>query len=70
MAPGTFPALTVDDPAWDHSSFTKKPGDRLLVREIAAKFLGAVLAQPRVGQLISSDQFSVDGTLIEDLGPR
>ena len=33
--------------------------------EIAAKFLAAVLAQPKVKRLLSSDHFSVDGTLIE-----
>lgn len=33
--------------------------------EIAARFLRAVLAQPRVKRLLSSDHFSVDGTLIE-----
>ncbi len=54
----------VDDPAREHSSFTKNR-DRLLEGEIAAKFLRAVLAQPRVRRLLSSDHFSVDGTLIE-----
>ena len=32
---------------------------------IAAKFLSAILAQPRVKKLLSTDHFSVDGTLIE-----
>jgi transposase len=59
-----FVGLGVDDPAWDHSSFSKNR-DRLLEGEIAAKFLEAVLAQPKVKRLISSDHFSVDGTLIE-----
>ena len=59
-----FVGLGVDDPAWDHSSFTKNR-DRLLEGEIAAKFLRAVLAQPRVKRLLSSEHFSVDGTLIE-----
>jgi transposase len=59
-----FVGLGVDDPVWDHSSFTKNR-DRLLAGEIAAKFLRAVLAQPRVKRLMSSDHFSVDGTLIE-----
>lgn len=59
-----FVGLGVDDAAWDHSSFTKNR-DRLLEGEIAAKFLAAVLAQPRVKRLISSDHFSVDGTLLE-----
>lgn len=59
-----FVGLGVDDAAWDHSSFTKNR-DRLLEGDIAAKFLRAVLAQPRVKRLLSSDHFSVDGTLIE-----
>ena len=42
-----FVGLGVDEPAWDHSSFSKNR-DRLLEGEIAAKFLAAVVAQPRV----------------------
>ena len=56
--------LGVDDAAWDHSTFSKNR-DRLLEGTIAAKFLSAVLAQPRVKRLLSTDHFSVDGTLIE-----
>jgi transposase len=59
-----FVGLGIDDPAWDHSVFSKNR-DRLLDGEIAAKFLAAVLAQPRVKRLLSTDHFSVDGTLIE-----
>jgi transposase len=59
-----FVGLGVDDAAWDHSVFSKNR-DRLLEGDIAAKFLGAVLAQPRVKKLLSTDHFSVDGTLIE-----
>ncbi len=59
-----FVGLGIDDPVWDHSSFTKNR-DRLLEGEIAAKFLGAVLSQPRVKRLLSSEHFSVDGTLIQ-----
>jgi transposase len=59
-----FVGLGVDDAPWDHSSFTKNR-NRLLEGEIAGKFLRAVLAQPRVKRLMSSDHFSVDGTLIE-----
>jgi len=59
-----FVGIGVDDAAWDHSSFSKNR-DRLLDGDIAAKFLAAVLAQPRVKWLLSSDHFSVDGTLIE-----
>ncbi len=59
-----FVGLGIDDPAWDHSTFSKNR-DRLLDGDIAAKFLAAVLAQPRVKRLLSGDHFSVDGTLIE-----
>ena len=59
-----FAGLGVDDPAWDHSTFSKNR-DRLLEGDIAAKFLSAVLAQPRVKRLLSTEHFSVDGTLIE-----
>lgn len=59
-----FVGLGVDDPAWDHSTFSKNR-DRLLQGKIAEKFLRAILAQPKVKRLLSSDHFSVDGTLIE-----
>ena len=59
-----FVGIGVDDAAWDHSVFSKNR-DRLLAGDIAAKFLAAVLAQPRVKKLLSTDHFSVDGTLIE-----
>src|ERR671916_1096468 len=59
-----FVGLGIDDPAWDHSTFSKNR-DRLLEGDIAAKFLGAVLSQPRVKRLLSTEHFSVDGTLIE-----
>jgi transposase len=59
-----FVGLGIDDAAWDHSSFTKNR-DRLLDGQIAARFLAAVLAQPQVKRLLSTDHFSVDGTLIE-----
>jgi len=59
-----FVGLGIDDPAWDHSVFSKNR-DRLLEGEIAAKFLAAILSQPQVKRLLSSQHFSVDGTLIE-----
>src|SRR5712672_3119063 len=59
-----FVGLGIDDAVWDHSTFSKNR-DRLLAGEIAAKFLSAVLAQPGVRRLLSSEHFSVDGTLIE-----
>src|SRR3984885_3793444 len=59
-----FVGIGVDDAAWDHSVFSKNR-DRLLEGDIAAKFMRAILEQPRVKQLLSTDHFSVDGTLIE-----
>src|SRR5215468_10912319 len=59
-----FVGIGIDDPVWDHSSFSTNR-DRLLEGEIAAKFLDAVLSQPRVKRLLSSEHFSVDGTLIQ-----
>jgi len=59
-----FVGLGIDDAVWDHSVFSKNR-DRLLAGDIAAKLLNAVLEQPRVKQLLGTDHFSVDGTLIE-----
>jgi transposase len=59
-----FVGIGIDDSVWDHSSFSKNR-DRLLEGEIAAKFLAAVLSQPNIERLLSSDHFSVDGTLIQ-----
>jgi transposase len=59
-----FVGIGVDDTVWDHSTFSKNR-DRLLEGEVAAKLLNAVLSQPRVKRLLSTDHFSVDGTLVQ-----
>lgn len=59
-----FVGLGIDDPVWDPSTFSKNR-ERLLDGEIAARFLAAILERPRVKRLLSTDHFSVDGTLIE-----
>jgi IS5 family transposase len=59
-----FVGLGVDDPVWDATTFTKNR-DRLLGGEVAARFLATVLAQPKVSALLSTEHFSVDGTLLE-----
>ena len=59
-----FVGLAMDAPIWDATVFTKNR-ERLLEGDVAAKFMAAVLAQPRVKRLLSDDHFSVDGTLIE-----
>jgi transposase len=53
-----FVGIGVDDAAWDHSVFSKNC-DRLLEGDIAAKFLGAVLARPKVKKLLSTGHFSM-----------
>ena len=59
-----FVGLSMDDPVWDHSTFTKNR-DRLLEADIARKFFARILDQARVANLLSDEHFSVDGTLIE-----
>ena len=59
-----FVGLGVDDPVWDASTFSKNR-DRLLAGEVAQRFLDELLARPEVKRLLSSDHFSVDGTLIQ-----
>jgi hypothetical protein len=51
-------------PVWDETVFTKKR-DRPLDAEVAAKLMGALLAHRETKLHLSSDHFSVDGTLIE-----
>jgi len=59
-----FVGLGIDEVVWDATTFTKNR-DRLLDGDVATKFLSAVLSQGRVKRLLSSEHFSVDGTLIE-----
>jgi transposase len=59
-----FVGLSADDPVWDATVFCKNR-DRLLDGDIAAKFFASVLNLPQVRELLSSEHFSVDGTLIE-----
>src|SRR3981081_2144495 len=59
-----FVGLSADDPVWDATVFCKNR-DRLLDGDIAAKFFVSALNLPQVRSLLSSEHFSVDGTLIE-----
>jgi transposase len=59
-----FVGIGVDDAAWDQTTFGKNR-DRLLAGDVAHKFLAAVIAHPKVKRLLSTEHFSVDGTLIE-----
>jgi len=47
-----FVGLGIDDPVWDHSTFSKNR-DRLLDADVAAKFLETVLRHPKVKRFLS-----------------
>ena len=59
-----FVGLSIDDAVWDASTFSKNR-DRLLEADVAQEFLASLLSLPKVKQLLSSDHFSVDGTLLK-----
>jgi len=59
-----FVGMNVDDPVWDVTVFTKNR-ERLLAAEIAKTLFAEVLAQARSCDLLSTEHFTVDGTLIE-----
>lgn len=59
-----FVGLSLDDPTWDATTFTKNR-DRLLDGDIADAFFAEVLAAIRADGLLSDEHFTVDGTLLE-----
>ncbi len=59
-----FLDLNVEDPAFDQSSFAKNR-ERLLKHEVSRRFFEAVLSLARQQHLLSSQHFTVDGTLLE-----
>jgi transposase len=59
-----FVGLSIDDAVWDASVFSKNR-DRLLEADVAREFLSILIALPKVQRLLSSDHFSVDGTLLK-----
>jgi transposase len=59
-----FVGLSIDDAVWDATVFTKNR-DRLLEADVAREFLSTLMALPKVKRLLSSDHFSVDGTLLK-----
>jgi transposase len=58
-----FVGLSMDDAAWDHSTYTRNR-DRLIEHEVVRGLFGQVMQQAKEEQLLSSEHFSVDGTLI------
>ena len=59
-----FVGLSMDDPVWDPTVFTKNR-ERLLRGDIARAFFERVVAQAQGRHLMSGEHFTVDGTLIE-----
>jgi IS5 family transposase len=59
-----FVGLSLDDPIWDATTFTKNR-DRLLAGDIADAFFAEVVAAIQADGLMSDEHFTVDGTLIE-----
>jgi transposase len=59
-----FVGLSMDDPVWDATTFTKNR-ERLLEADVAQAFFQEVVRQARANHLLSEEHFSVDGTLIE-----
>jgi len=59
-----FVGLSMDDPVWDATTFTKNR-DRLLAGDVAEAFFQEVMAEARAAGLLSDEHFTVDGTLLE-----
>jgi transposase len=59
-----FVGLSMDEEVWHPTVFTKNR-DRLLEGQIAREFFEQVLKQARRQHLLSSEHFTVDGTMIE-----
>jgi transposase len=59
-----FVGMNIDDPVWDVTVFTKNR-ERLLAADVAQTIFAEVLAQARSRALLSTEHFTVDGTLIE-----
>jgi transposase len=59
-----FVGLGLDEPIWDHSTFSKNRA-RLLRGAVADAFFAQVLDEARAHGLLSDEHFSVDGTLLE-----
>jgi transposase len=59
-----FLDMRIDQPAFDATTFTKNR-KRLLQHEVADEFFAAVVRQAKLRRYISSEHFSVDGTLLK-----
>jgi transposase len=61
-----FLDMRIDEPAFDASTFSKNR-QRLLAHEVADEFFAAVVRQAKLRRYVSSEHFSVDGTLLKAL---
>jgi len=59
-----FIGLSLDEPIWSPTTFTKNR-DRLLDGDVAAAFFDAVRAQAERAGLLSDEHFTVDSTMLE-----
>ena len=59
-----FLDMDMTEAPFDHSTFSKNR-ERLLKHDVAHEFFREIVAQARTAQLMSSEHFTVDGTLIE-----
>jgi len=59
-----FVGLNIDDPVWDHSTFSFNR-ERLFDAEVAQRFFENTVLLARINDLVSDEHFSVDGTLLE-----
>jgi transposase len=59
-----FLDMRIDQPAFDASTFSKNR-QRLLDHQVADEFFAAVVRQAKLRKFVSSEHFSVDGTLLE-----
>jgi transposase len=59
-----FLDMRIDQPAFDATTFSKNR-QRLLDHDVADEFFAAVVRQAKLRRYISSDHFSVDGTLLQ-----
>jgi transposase len=59
-----FVGLSMDEPIWSHTTFSKNR-DRLLAGDVASAFFDAVRGQADEAGLLSDEHFTVDGTLLE-----
>jgi transposase len=59
-----FLDMRIDQPAFDATTFTKNRR-RLLEHEVADEFFAAVVRQAKLRRYVSSEHFSVDGTLLK-----